>query len=62
MAKKQGFNSLFTPSVATTKEKKLAKLHCMIDEDLKKRLDIYAVENGMKIKDAVAQAIANFIE
>lgn len=62
MAKKQGFNSLFTPSVTTTDEKKMAKLHCMIDEDLKKQLDIYAIKNGMKIKDVVSQAIVEFIK
>lgn len=60
MRKKQGFNSLFTPSTVS-EEKKQVKLHCMIDEDLKKQLDIYAIKSGMKIKDVVAQAIIEFI-
>lgn len=61
MAKKQGFSSLFTPS-PTPREKKMVKLHCMIDEDLKKRLDIYAIEKGLKIKDVVSQAIIEHIK
>lgn len=61
MTKKQGFNSLFRPSTIS-EEKKQVKLHCMIDEDLKKQLDIYAIKNGMKIKDVVSQAIVDFIK
>lgn len=57
--KKEGFNSLFTNKVndTTKEEKKQKKLHCMIDEELKKELDIYAIKNGMNIKDVVEEAI-----
>lgn len=61
--KKEGFNSLFTSKESTIvkEEKKEKKLHCMIDEDLKKELDIYAIKNSMNIKDVVEKAIRNYI-
>lgn len=67
MAKKEGFNALFdtsTKSVSIDRmvsETKLVKLHCMIDSDVKKALDIYAINNSMKIKDVVADAIKKHI-
>lgn len=33
----------------------------MIDEELKRELDIYAIKNGMNIKDAVIKAIQVYI-
>lgn len=61
--RKEGFNSLFTgkelPNIK--EEKKQKKLHCMIDEELKKELDIYAIKNSMNIKDVVEEAIKEYL-
>lgn len=61
--KKEGFNSLFTnrDGKVDIEEKKQKKLHCMIDEELKKELDIYAIKNGMNIKDVVEEAIELYL-
>lgn len=61
--KKEGFNSLFTSKENQTirDEKKQKKLHCMIDENLKKELDIYAIKHSMNIKDVVEKAIEEYI-
>lgn len=61
--KKEGFNSLFTSkeTKVIVKEKKEKKLHCMIDEELKKELDIYAIKKSMNIKDVVEKAIRKYL-
>jgi len=63
MKKGEGFNSLFSSPEKNivTKEKKQKKLHCMIDEELKQELDIYAIKNSMNIKDVVEKAISIYL-
>jgi len=63
MAKKDGFNSLFTSkeNPIIKEEKKQKKLHCMIDEGLKINLDIYAIKHAMNIKEVVEKALNEYI-
>lgn len=61
--KKEGFNSLFASkeNQDIKEERKQKKLHCMIDEELKKELDIFAIKHSMNIKDVVEEAIKKHI-
>jgi len=65
--KGKGFDIYIPEENNSTKENKidkseLTKLHCDIDKQLKKRLDLFKVESEKSIKDIVHDALDEYLK